>query len=80
MYKVEVSYSANAGKKIQVCQFSAESYMTIGETVSELVERRLEEMQETNPENISITLDLKYVKDEFDDEDDLHESCYGIID
>lgn len=69
MYKVEISYSANKGSKIQVGQFSAESYMTIGETVSELVERRLEEMHETNPENISITLDLKYVEDEdFDEE------------
>ncbi len=63
MYKVEVSYSANKGSKIQVGQFSAESYMTIGETVSELVERRLEEMQKINPENISITLDLQYIED-----------------
>ena len=67
MYKVEVSYSANKGSKIQVGQFSAESYMTISETVSELVERRLEEMQQMNPENISITLDLQYI--EVEDED-----------
>lgn len=69
MYKVEVSYSANKGKTIQVGQFSAESYMTIGETVSELIERRLEEMQQKNPENISINLDLKYIEDSEDDED-----------
>lgn len=68
MYQVEVSYSANKGSKIQVGQFSVESYMTIGETVSELVERRLEEIQQMNPENISITLDLKYIEDS-DDED-----------
>jgi hypothetical protein len=67
MYKVEVSYSASKGTKIQVGQFSAESYMTIGETVSELIERRLEETQEMNPENISITLDLQYIEDEYED-------------
>lgn len=70
MYKVEVSYSASKGLKIQLGQFSAESYMTIGETVSELVERRLEEMQKNNPENISITLDLQYIEDEDDDCDE----------
>jgi len=70
MYKVEVTYSANKVSKIQVGQFSAESYMTIGETVSELVERRLEEMQEINPENISITLDLQYIEDDDEDCDD----------
>jgi len=69
MYKVEVSYSSNKGSKIQVGQFSAESYMTIGETVSELLERRLEEMQDTNPQNICITLDLQYIEDDdFDEE------------
>lgn len=78
MYKVEVSYSASKQKKVQVGQFSAESYMTIGETISELVERRLEEMKEINPENITITLDIQFVEDEFED-DDLHESCYGVI-
>lgn len=70
MYKVEVTYSANKGSKIQVGQFSAESYMTIGETVSELVERRLEEIQEMNPENISITLDLQYIEGDYEDCDD----------
>lgn len=78
MYKVEVSYSASKGKIIQIGQFSAESYMTISETIGELVERRLEEMQETNPDNISITMDIQQVADDFED-DDLHESCYGVI-
>lgn len=63
MWNIKISFGYNNDKKIGVGEFTAESYMTIDETLSSLAEDFCERHNIKDPDSLNVTFDLKYTED-----------------